>query len=101
MSKVYGYGRLALANDEEMAQQIKVIDTYCKANGLQVDEYFFDNGVSGLELNRVALNKMIDVLRGGDIVIVKDMARLSRNIFECVTVVELISNIGAILKVIY
>ena len=101
MSKVYGYGRLALANDEEMVEQIKVIDTYCKEHGLKVDEYFFDNGISGLELNREALNKMIDVLRGGDIVIVKDMARLSRNMFECATVVELISNIDATLKVIY
>ena len=95
MSKVYGYGRLAFASEEEMAKQIEIIDTYCRENGLKVDEYFFDNGASGLEINREQLNKMIDVLRGGDVVVVKDIARLSRSMFECVAVVDLIEKIGA------
>ena len=95
MSKVYGYGRLAFASEEGMTRQIDIIDTYCRANGLKIDEYFFDNGVSGLEINRKQLNKMIDVLRGGDVVVVKDIARLSRSMFECVAVVELIEKIGA------
>lgn len=100
MSKVYGYGRLALANEEEMVQQINKVNDYCKIHGLKVDKHFFDNGVSGLELNRKELNALIDILRGDDIVVIDDIARLSRNMFECMTVLSLIENIGAKLIII-
>ena len=100
MSKVYGYGRLALANEENKDRQLRIIDTYCKGIGLKVDKYFFDNGVSGLELNRKELNALIDILRGDDIVVVDDIARLSRNMFECMMVINLIENIGAKLIII-
>ena len=100
MSKVYGYGRLALASEEEKKKQLKVIDTYCDNHGLTIEKYFFDNGVSGLELNRKELNALIDVLRGGDIVVIDNMARLSRNMFECMTVLNLIESIGAKLIII-
>ena len=94
MSKVYGYGRLAFANEEGKVRKLKVIDNYCSANNLKVDKYFFDNGVSGLELNRKDLNALIDVLRGDDIVVTDSFASLSRNMFECMTVLNLIESIG-------
>ena len=100
MSKVYAYGRLALASEEYKERQLKVIDTYCDNQGLTIEKYFFDNGVSGLELNRKELNALIDVLRGGDIVVIDNMARLSRNMFECMTVLNLIESIGAKLIII-
>jgi DNA invertase Pin-like site-specific DNA recombinase len=95
MSKVYGYGRLALANEEEMVQQIELMDDYCRTHNLMIEKYFFDNGVSGLELNRKELNELIDILRGGDIIVTKDIARLSRSVLECMTVMQLIEKIGA------
>ena len=42
MSKVYGYCRVAFADEEEMAQQVRLIGDYCRDNGLTVDEYFCD-----------------------------------------------------------
>ena len=100
MSKVYGYGRLALANEEEKVQKLKVIYNYCTENNLHIDKYFFDNGVSGLELNRKDLNALIDVLRGGDIVVVDGIASLSRSLWELRAVIQLIENIGAQLIII-
>ena len=100
MSKVYGYGRLALANEEEKVQKLKVIYDYCTENNLHIDKYFFDNGVSGLELNRKDLNALIDVLRGGDIVVVDGITSLSRSLWELRTVIQLIENIGAQLIII-
>ena len=100
MSKVYGYGRLAFESEEGKVKQLDVIDAYCKRHSLKVDKHFFDNGVSGLELNRKELNALIDVLRGGDIVVVDDIARLSRNMFECMTVLNLIGSIGAKLIIV-
>ena len=100
MSKVYGYGRLALASDEGMAEQIRLVDSYCKTHGLNIEKHFFDNGVSGLELNRKELNALIDVLRGDDVVVIDNIARLSRNMFECMTVLNLFENIGAKLIIV-
>ena len=100
MSKVYGYGRLAFASEEEKDKQLRKIDTFCEEYGLKVDQYFFDNGVSGLELNRKELNALIDVLKSDDIVVIDNIARLSRNMFECMTVLNLIESIGAKLIII-
>lgn len=100
MNKVYGYGRLAFASEEGKVRKLDVIDNYLKAHNLKVDRYFFDNGVSGLELNRKDLNALIDVLRGGDIVVTDSIASLSRNMFECMTVLNLIESIGAKLIII-
>lgn len=100
MSKVYGYGRLAFASEEEMEKRIELVDNYCKTHSLSVDKHFFDNGVSGLELNRKDLNALIDVLRGGDIVVAYNMASLSRSMFDRITLTNLIDSIGAKLIII-
>lgn len=100
MGKVYGYCRVAFANEAEMAQQCKMIGDYCEGNGLEVSEYFCDNGVSGLKLERDALQRMLRVLREGDIVVVKDYARLSRDMHQCMDITKAIYRAGAVPKVI-
>ena len=80
-----------------MAQQCKIIEYYCKDNSLKIDEYFCDNGVSGLKLDRSELNRMLCVLQSGDIVIIKDIARLSRNAQQCMMLVDMIYKAGATL----
>lgn len=101
MSKVYGYGRLAFANDEEMVQQFKMIDDYCKDNGLKLDYVFYDNGASGLSLDRKGLNGLLDVLQNGDIVVVKDIARLSRSYSQCLVLMERLKDMDITLQMIY
>ena len=100
MNKVYAYGRLALANEEDKASQLNKINDFCRTHNLKIDRHYFDNGVSGLELNRRELNALVDVLRGNDIIVIDDIARLSRNMFECMTVINLIEKIGAKLIII-
>ncbi len=100
MGKVYGYCRVALKNYEEVAEQFYQIHNYCKDHGLELNQRFYDNGVSGLTLDREGLNQMLSVLQRGDMVIVKDIARLSRNASQCMTLIEQIENAGAILKII-
>ena len=95
MSKVYGYCRVAFADEEEMTKRIEIVNNYCKTHNLSIDKHFFDNGVSGLELNRKGLNALIDVLRGGDIVVAYNMASLSRSMFDRITLINLIDSIGA------
>ena len=100
MGKVYGYCRVAFKSDEEMAQQCKMIEDCCKDNGMKVDEFFCDNGASGLKFDRDALQRMLMILQNGDIVIAKDIARLSREYRQCVNIVESIYQAGALIKFI-
>lgn len=100
MGKVYGYCRVAFKSEEEMEQQCKMIGDYCKDNGLEVAEYFCDNGASGLKLDRDALQRLLRVLREGDIVVAKDYARLSRDMHQCMDITKAIYRAGAVLKVI-
>ena len=100
MSKVYGYCRVALANKEEMAEQVRLVGDYCKDNGLTVDKYFCDNGVSGLTLDRKGLNELIEVLQDGDVVIVRDVARISRSYSQCISLLEQMKDLDIELKII-
>jgi DNA invertase Pin-like site-specific DNA recombinase len=100
MSKVYGYCRVALANEEEMDEQIKLVGDYCKDNGLTVDKYFCDNGVSGLTLDRKGLNELLEVVQDGDTVVVRDVARLSRGYSRCVSLLEQMKDLDIELKII-
>ena len=101
MSKVYAYCRVAFADEEEMTQQKQVINWYCEDNGLKIDKYFCDNGVSGLASHRDEFNKMLYTLQNGDIVVVKDAARLSRSVKEYILFVELMNTLDVTLKIIY
>jgi DNA invertase Pin-like site-specific DNA recombinase len=91
---------VALANKKDIEDQLKLVDDYCRKNDLKVDKYFCDNGVSGLTVNREGLNALFDVLQRGDIVVVKDVARLSRSTSKCITLVEKMERYGVTLKVI-
>ena len=101
MSKVYGYCRVALANEETLEQQKQVINWYCEDNDLKVDRFYCDNGVSGLNSHRDGLNEMLYALQDGDVVVVKDVARLSRNIRQCMSLMELMDTLNITLKIIY
>ena len=100
MSKVYGYCRVASANEEEMGEQIKLVGDYCRDNDLTVDKYFCDNGVSGLTLDRKGLNELLEVLQDGDTVIVRDVARLSRSYSQCLSLLEQMEGLEIELKII-
>ena len=49
MSKVYGYRRLALADNNEIAEQMRMVEKYCENNNLKLDGYFCDNGCNGFK----------------------------------------------------
>ena len=100
VGKVYGYCRVAFKSEEDMAQQRKMIEDCCRENGMEVDEFFCDNGVSGLRFDRRGLQSMLDVLQDGDIVITKDIARISREISQCMSIVGSIYKAGALIKLI-
>ena len=100
MNQVYGYCRVAMNNEQAIYQQCQIIGDYCQANGLMPSAYLCDNGISGLEFERSQLNKMLGILQDGDVVVVQDAARLSRNIHQYMIIVRQIYKSGATLMII-
>lgn len=100
MSKVYGYCRTALACSQAITEQMALIEIYCNKNGLEVEKYFCDNGVSGLKSHRTQFNDMLYVLQDGDIVVVKNIARLFRDMRQCISFMELMEQLGVTVKTV-
>jgi DNA invertase Pin-like site-specific DNA recombinase len=100
MSKVYGYCRTAQACIQAITEQMALIDIYCRHNGMEVEKYFCDNGVSGLNSHREKLNEMLYVLQPGDIVVVKNIARLFRDVSQYISFMELMKQIGVTVKTV-
>ena len=100
MGKVYVYCRVANENQVDMELQQKVVQDYCEDKGLKIDAYFCDNGVSGLKYDREGLSKLFNVIQSGDIVVIKNVARLSRNIKQYMYFEEQIKKVGATLVIV-
>lgn len=95
---VYGYMSSATGNKQQIYVQKKAIKQYCKENGLVWHMMFIDTG-SSLKI-RKELQMMIDMLKEGDTVVVKDYSRLTRNMFMLYDVVNITQEKGAELKII-
>jgi len=54
--------------------------------------------VSGITKNRPELNKMLDQIRTGDVIIISDLTRLSRSVKDLFSLVEQIEGKGANIK---
>lgn len=61
-------------------------------------ERIFEEKVTGTKLNRPELQRMLDTLRKGDIIVVTDLTRLSRSTKDLFQIVEIIKSKGAEIK---
>ena len=94
MSKVYAYCRVAREENFNLDKQYEEAENYCKNNSLILEKIWSDIG-SGLDQRRISLNNMLNALQSGDIVIVKDIARLSRDVGGYEKIIATITDRGA------
>jgi DNA invertase Pin-like site-specific DNA recombinase len=94
MGKVYAYCRVAREENFNLDKQYEEAEHYCKNNGLSLEKIWSDVG-SGLDKSRISLNSMLNVLQNGDVVIVKDIARLSRDVGGYEKIIATITDKGA------
>lgn len=64
---------------------------------IKIDKYF-EEKISGKNAKRPELQAMLDYVRAGDIVYVKDLSRLARNTKDLLDIVEYLTNKGVALK---
>jgi site-specific DNA recombinase len=76
--------------------QARTIRQYAKRHGINVREVYIDPGVSGVTLDRPALQRLIADCRAGKIgtVITKDRARLSRDMGQLFALLHVFGKSG-------
>lgn len=77
-----GYIRVSTA-DQNTDRQYAVF----KAAGVEI-ERFYEEKVSGKDMNRKALTEMLDFVRKGDTVYVESISRLGRSLSDLVNIVQ-------------
>ena len=90
---VFCYVRVSTENQLEnysIDEQTKRLKAYCLSKGWTVLKVYTDGGYSGGNLNRPALNMMLQDLRAGlaQVVVVYKLDRLSRSQKDTLTLIE-------------
>lgn len=85
-----GYCRVS-TQEQNLDRQIDIL----KAEGC---ERIYDDKISGGKLNRPGLDRLLDSLRTGDLVIITELTRLSRSVKDLFSIVDKIHSLGADIK---
>lgn len=99
--RVYGYARVS-SKDQNKARQIKAIKEYCESVKLEIDERnILVDKQSGKDFNRPSYETLkTQLLRKGDILIIKELDRLGRNKREIKEELEYLKNEGVIVRIL-
>ena len=81
---VQTYSRSATIDDDKMKNHQKLLQEYCDSKGYEILKSHIDNRYSGINLNRPALQGMLEDMRLGKFkkLIVLNMDRLSRSLSD-------------------
>lgn len=85
-----GYARVS-TEEQNLDRQLDIL----KQAGC---DRIYEEKVSGIKKNRPELNKMLDQIRTGDVIIISDLTRLSRSVKDLFSLVEQIEEKGANIK---
>lgn len=103
---VVGYVRLSRDDDKKnyssIENQKSLIERYAKENGMEISEFYEDDGVSGYIFDRPSFSELLDKLESGeiDVVIAKDLSRIGRNNAKVLLFLDHICQIGKRLIII-
>ena len=87
---VISYARVSTQDQQTLRQLDQLKEYGC--------ERIYEEKASGAKRDRVELNRMLDALREGDVVVVTELSRLSRSVKDLFDIVEKIHNAGADIK---
>lgn len=104
--KIVGYVRLSKDDDKKnyssIENQKSLIERYAKENGMKIDKFYEDDGVSGYIFDRPSFSELLDKIDSGeiDVVIAKDLSRIGRNNAKVLLFLDHICQIGKRLIII-
>ena len=87
---IVGYCRVSNKDQQTLRQLDQLTEYGC--------ERVYEEKASGTKRDREELNRMMDALREGDVVIITELSRLSRSVKDLFEIVDKIHKIGADIK---
>ena len=87
---VIAYARVSTQDQQTLRQLDQLKEYGC--------ERIYEEKASGTKRDREELNRMLDALREGDVVVITELSRLSRSVKDLFDIVEKIHNVGADIK---
>lgn len=91
---VYGYLRVSKEGQDEVNQKLGV-DNCAKKKELVIDKYVIDHAMSGtISYKKRNLGELIDELQKGDVLIVSELSRLSRKLYEIFELLKIMTEKG-------
>lgn len=79
---VYAYIRFSTTAQDE-TQQLRTVEEYAERNGITIDAFEKDEGVSGgVSYRNRRLNALVGKLKEGDVLIVSEVSRLGRSMSD-------------------
>ena len=85
MGKTSGYGRLSRDDGDDESSSIfnqkRIITEFAKQHGINVDDFYIDDGISGYTMDRPDFNRLKKALNDDEVdtIIVKNLSRLGRH----------------------
>ena len=89
---IVGYARVS-TKEQNLDRQLDMLVNY----GVDIRNIYKEK-VTGTKANRPELNRMIDELQTGDIVVIADLSRVSRSTKDLLMIVDKIKGRGATIK---
>lgn len=91
--KTYGYSRISSTKGQTHDRQVAALTD----EGIELDDIFYDSK-SGKDADREGLKNVLSRLRGGDVLVVTELARLGRSLRDLKNICDEIDERGAQLK---
>lgn len=92
---IYGYIRVSTDKQDTENQKLGINDK-AKALGVEVQQWFLDDGISGAkEPDERLLGKLLKKIKKDDVIISSELSRLGRKLFMIMRILEHCMNVGA------
>ena len=85
---IYGYCRCSMEKKQTCSNQHFAITEYAKNNGIRIDKWVEENISSRKHLNRRKLGKLMEKVVAGDTIIITEISRLSRSLYELAGILQ-------------
>jgi DNA invertase Pin-like site-specific DNA recombinase len=91
---IVGYCRSACAKDSDQTrvdEQKKLVEQFAKKQKLEIKDFYIDNGVGGLTLDRPEFKRLLEDCRNGKVeaIVMRDIDRIARNVMLVGTALDI------------
>jgi len=93
---IYGYCRCSMEKRQTCSNQHFAIQKYAEEKGIHIDKWIEENISSRKPLHKRELGRLMENLASGDMLIITEISRLARNLYELAGILQTAIDKGAV-----